>query len=300
MTGLCDYRPGAGTSSEKYNYNTLSRVEIPIDAPATTFTVYIPVIVPLNKQISYTYFGLLYQNTSSTEFPLLQYISTMQTSTSYVIDQVITSSGCSFGPTVNTATGAVLGSSKTDLIVSATYTTGGITANTASSIGAAFTYFSKWDLFRDSQYRNWPLASDCYRVTYLQYSTNYFTYIGTTGSTFTSSYENMTGVVCSVDTTSGITTASINVSTVYLPSGWGKTIPGFGSYSTNTGRIVAMKTSFELIGTLPNIMTSIRFPVVGPSMKNALTYWDILLPVDLPKSVQITVDTGSSSTNLPF
>jgi hypothetical protein len=74
-------------------------------------------------------------------------------------------------------------------------------------------------------------------MKYLYYYTNYNLYL--TGSTFSNSYKTMNGIVCTADTSvTGLSTASLTISTGYLPSKWGKTIPGFGAYSQNTGQLI--------------------------------------------------------------
>jgi hypothetical protein len=301
MIGLCDYRQGSGTSAEKYNYNTLSRIEIPVTAPTTTFTVYIPVSIPKSKQICYTYFGAFYTNTNVaySNFPILKYITSMQTSTSYTLNPAI-SSAATFGPNVNnTVTGATVGASKSNMVLLAKYTGGGVAANTGTNQGSHFTYFSKWDLFQGSTLSAWPLGGTCNLITYLYYSTNYAAYLSS-GATFTSSYQNMTGVICSVTSATSIATATLVVSTGYLPSAWGTVIPGYGAYSTNTGQLVALASSSETIGTMPSIMSSITFPVMGPSMVKTINYWDILLPVPITNSVLLTVTSPNPAINLPF
>lgn len=301
MMGLCDYRQGSGTSADKYNYNTLSRIEVPISAPTTAFTIYIPVSIPASKQICYTYFGAFYTNPNAaySNFPILQYITTMQTSTTYSLNPSISSSA-SFGPNVNnTVSGATVGASKTNMILSAKYTGGGVTANSGANQGAHFTYFSKWDLFQGSALSGWPLTGTCNIISYLYYYTNYAAYLSS-GASFVYSYQNITGVVCSLNSTASITTATLTVAIGYLPSAWGTVIPGNGAYSTNTGQLVALASSYENIGTMPSIMTSITFPVMGPSMVKTINYWDILLPVPITKSIMITVASPNPSINLPF
>lgn len=301
MMGLCDYRQGSGTTSDRYNYNTLSRIEIPVTAPTTTFTVYIPVSIPTSKTVCYTYFGAFYTNTNAafSNFPILKYITTMQTSTSYALNPVISSSG-TFGPNVNnTITGAVVGASKSNMVLMAKYSGGAVTANTGVNQGAHFTYFSKWDLFQGSTLSGWPLTGTCNLISYLYYYTNYAAYLAS-GTTFSYSYQNMTGVVCSLNATGSISTATITVSTGYLPSAWGTIIPGYGAYSTNTGQLIVLAASAENIGTMPSIMTSITFPVMGPSMIKTINYWDILLPVPITNNILLTIASPNPGINLPF
>jgi hypothetical protein len=79
-------------------------------------------------------------------------------------------------------------------------------------------------------------------MKYLFYSTNYAAYL--TGSTFAYSYKKMSGIVCPIDlTNAGLGAASLTISNGYLPAKWGKTIPGFGAYSQNTGQLMYYKTN---------------------------------------------------------
>jgi hypothetical protein len=133
----------------------------------------------------------------------------------------------------------------------------------------------------------------------LYYSTNYAAYLSS-GTTFTYSYQNMSGVVCSVGSTANINAATFNINNGYLPAAWGKIIPGYGAYSTNTGQLVDLAATNNIIGNMPNIMSSITFPVMGPSMSHAVTYWDILLPVPITKSILLTIASSNAAINLPF
>jgi hypothetical protein len=108
----------------------------------------------------------------------------------------------------------------------------------------------------------------------------------------------MTGIVCPVDTTF-VSTAFLTLSKAYLPSDWGKVIPGTGAYSTNTGQIVAHASSYETMSSTPDISSSVTLPIVGGSMKNAITVWTILLPVQIQKSVLLRIKS-STAANLPY
>ena len=70
-------------------------------------------------------------------------------------------------------------------------------------------------------------------LMYLFYTTNYAAYL--TGSAFTYSYKSMKGIVCHTDTSGSITNVNLTIATGYLPSKWGKAIPGYGAVSQNTG-----------------------------------------------------------------
>lgn len=109
----------------------------------------------------------------------------------------------------------------------------------------------------------------------------------------------MTGVVCHCDLLGTITTANITLSTGFLPSKWGITLPGFSAVSSQNGAIAYLRPNTVTIGG--SLTTSgIVFPAVGPMMVNAVGFWSIPLPVPLDQSVRIRVATGSTSINLPF
>lgn len=108
MTGLCDYRPGAATLAEKNNYNTMSRIEIPITNPSTPFTIYIPVILGTSKTTACTYFGTFFTNANNINFPVMQYITTLSTKT-FANNPSVSTAG-TFGLTVSGITGAMAGS----------------------------------------------------------------------------------------------------------------------------------------------------------------------------------------------
>lgn len=90
----------------------------------------------------------------------------------------------------------------------------------------------------------------------------------------------------------------MTLSKVYLPSDWGKVIPGTGAYSTNTGQLVAQASSYQQMSSTPDISSSVTLPIVGGLMKNALTVWTVVLPVAIQKSVLLRVK--SSGPNLPY
>ena len=70
-------------------------------------------------------------------------------------------------------------------------------------------------------------------LSYLYYTTNYAAYL--TGSTFTYNFKSMKGVVCHCDLGGAITGLYLTLSTGYLPTMWGKSIPGYGAISDNLG-----------------------------------------------------------------
>lgn len=70
-------------------------------------------------------------------------------------------------------------------------------------------------------------------MSYLFYTTNYAAYL--LGSTFAYSYKSMKGIVCHTDVSGAITGLNLVIPTAYLPSKWGKAIPGYGSISQNNG-----------------------------------------------------------------
>ncbi len=74
-------------------------------------------------------------------------------------------------------------------------------------------------------------------MKYLYYYTNYNLYL--TGTVFSYSYKTMNGIVCPADiSVAGLSSASLTISSGYLPSKWGKKIPGYGAYSQNNGQLI--------------------------------------------------------------
>lgn len=99
-------------------------------------------------------------------------------------------------------------------------------------------------------------------MNYLFYYTNYAAYL--TGTAFAYSYKRMNGVVCPLDNSvAGLTTATLTVSNGYLPSKWGKKIPGFGAFSQNTGQLMYVKTNYANIGLDLVIAGTITLPPAG-------------------------------------
>lgn len=151
--------------------------------------------------------------------------------------------------------------------------------NSNKQIGSAFTYFSQWDYFQSSTVTGWSSYGSCYLLRYLFYTTNYAAYLSS-GTAFVSSYLPMTGVVCHCDTTNTISGAVLTLSTGYLPSRWGVTVPGYSSVSSQDGTLLYLKTNALTIGgTLT--ASGIVFPTVGPNMVNAVGSWSIPLPIAL-------------------
>ena len=101
-------------------------------------------------------------------------------------------------------------------------------------------------------------------LTYLFYTTNYAAYL--TGSTFVYSYKEMKGIVCHCDLGGAITGLYLTLSNGYLPSKWGKAIPGYGAVSQNTGHLLHLEPNYQNVGNTPTA-TGIVFPGVGPNMK---------------------------------
>ncbi len=142
------------------------------------------------------------------------------------IAQTAATSG-TYGPGVSTA---FVGQNITAMSLKANCPAGGISVNSGNNIGGAFSYFSEWNYIRDSTITGWETFGTCYKMNYVYYNTNYNEYL--TGSTFSYKYKRMNGIICPTDTSAtGVTTASLFISTGYLPSKYGKTLPGYGAYS---------------------------------------------------------------------
>ena len=109
----------------------------------------------------------------------------------------------------------------------------------------------------------------------------------------------MKGVVCSCDLLASISSLYLTLSTGYIPSKWGKAIPGYGAISQNTGALLHLKANYQTVGNTP-VATGITFPAVGPNMVKAIGAFSIPLPVPLDQSSQITITGNPGTTNLPF
>lgn len=174
---------------------------------------------------------------------------------------------------------------------------GTVTVNSGNNIGAAFTYFSKWNYFSAATISGFTTYGTCYSLSYLYYITNYAAYL--LGSTFSSSYNLMTGIVCSCDNSGAISSVTLTASSVTLPAKWGLNLPGFASISESDGslRFVNSNTNYQKIGTALTV-SNITFPAVGPNMIRSVGSWVIPLPVGLDSNVLLTITGGA--TNLPF
>ena len=237
---------------------------------------------------------IAFQTVNSTSgFKSLAYVeSRVLSSVSYTA----TTSG-SYGPQVNTVS-FTPGQQASNLVIFAKSGTS-LTTNTMSNLqlGSAFSYFSQWDYFKTTTISGWT-AGTCRRLNYLYYYTNYAAYLASS-TTFSSTYYEMSGVVCDCDTSGAITTATITLTTGYLPAKWGITVPGWSAISQTNGALLHLKANALNIGG-PLTTTGISFPAVGPSMTNAVGEFSIPLPVALDQNVQITIKTPSLSINLPF
>ena len=142
-----------------------------------------------------------------------------------------------------------------------------VSTNSGNNIGGAFSYFSEWDYFQNSTISGFSSYGTCSMLSYLFYTTNYAAYL--TGSTFTYSYKEMKGVVCHCDLGGSIGGLYLTLSTGYLPSKWGKAIPGHGAISNNDGKLRYLRSNYQNVGTSPTA-TGIVFPGVGPNMASAV------------------------------
>ena len=269
-----------------YNYNSLSRFEISLLAPSTTFSILIPVI---SSQAN-TNFYVAYQTTNATtSFKSLAYVEPKRTIS-------ITNTATTTSTTGLTVSTYNIGQNVTNLVVKAN-NGGTVNTNSGNSIGAAFSYFSQWNYFQGATITGFQTYGTCYTLSYLYYLTNYAAYL--TGSTFSSSYLLMTGIVCSCDVSGSITTATLTVSTVSLPAKWGLNLPGYGAISDYDGtlKFINSNVNYQKIGSSLTV-SNITFPAVGPNMMKSVGNWVIPLPVGLDSSVLITITGGV--TNLPF
>jgi hypothetical protein len=111
----------------------------------------------------------------------------------------------------------------------------------------------------------------------------------------------MKGILCLVDSANGVATSQLTISTGYIPTKWGLTIPGKGAYSQNDGRLLYLNSNYQNVGTTLNILTPITFPSVGPNMVKAVGTWVIPLLVNIDYNVLIIIRGNPTiTTNLPF
>jgi hypothetical protein len=270
----CKYHQGPLTLSsgliEKYTYMALSRFSITLNTPATAFNILIP--VTFSGVQTDTNFYVAYQVKNVTNaYKSLAYVEALRTIT---ISQTANSSG-TFGPVVSAAS---VGQSVSNLQLRATSPLT-LTANTANNLGAAFSYFSEWDYLQSSTVTGFSSFGTCFITSYLFYTTNYAAYIAS-GTAFTYNYKIMKGLVCACDTLASITGLYLTISTGYIPSKWGITLPGYGAISQNSGNLYYLNSNYQAVGTSLTT-TNITFPGVGPNMVNAVGVFTIPLPVAL-------------------
>lgn len=247
-------------------------------------------LIPVVNVGSVTNFYLGFQTVhAASGFKKIEYVEPLFTTT------LTSSSGANgqYGPTVSSST---VGQTVTNLNLFAK-SPSTLTVNSANNIGAGFSYFSEWDYFRNSTWTGWTSFGTCQIMRYLFYKTNYDAYLS--GSTFTSSYKYMSGIVCHCDTAGTITNAVLIFSTGYLPSMWGISLPGNGAISMHTGQRWYFNTNYQNVGGSLTV-TNITYPVVGPNMVRAVGSWYFTLPAPLDRSVRLTIAGITAGTNLPF
>jgi len=167
-----------------------------------------------------------------------------------------------YGPVVTTAT---IGSTITSMQFKANSPSADIAANSGNNIGGGFTYFSPFDYIGPSTITGWEAIGTCYKSYYLYYYTNYAAYIATTSPTFAYSYNKMKGIICPTDIpNTEITSAALTISSGVLPSKWGKNLPGYGSFSQNTGNLLYLKVNYMTVTTDLLISTTVTMPPAGP------------------------------------
>jgi hypothetical protein len=81
----------------------------------------------------------------------------------------------------------------------------------------------------------------------------------------------MKGIICPTDTSNtAITSATLTISTGVLPSKWGKTLPGYGAYSQNTGNLLYLKTNYMTVTNDLVISTPVSLPPAGPLLTKSV------------------------------
>jgi hypothetical protein len=253
---------------------SLSRFEVPLTAPSVSFNILIP--VTLSAVQTDTNFYVAYQTTNTTNsYKSVGYVEAKRLIS---LTNSIGMSG-SFGLQVS---GKSVGATVTGMTMKAN-NGGSLTVNSGNNIGAGFSYFSEWDYFNTTtaaSITGWTTYGTCVMLKYLYYYTNYANYL--TGSTFSSSYKFITGIVCHCDSSGSISSAILTIPTVYLPSKWGLVEPGYGAISEYQGKLVNYNTNsaYQTIGTSLTV-SGITFPAFGPSMMKAVGSFQIPLPVGL-------------------
>lgn len=254
-TPFCKFNRGYEATPNIYNYQTLSRIDIPMSTPSSSFNILVPVTFGATQTTTNLYIG--YQKKDpTTGKKYLVYIEPMRTITIGTPSSV----AGSYGPVV---TSAFVGQSIPSLSLKADLVGTTPTINSLNNIGAAFSYFSEWDYIKSSTLTGWESYGTCYKMSYLYYYTNYAAYL--TGTTFAYSYKRMNGVVCPLDlSVAGLGTAALTVSTGYLPAKWGKTLPGYGAYSQNNGQLMYINTNYATISQDLIIAGAVTLPPAGP------------------------------------
>lgn len=136
-------------------------------------------------------------------------------------------------------------------------------------------------------------------MNYLFYYTNYAAYLS--GTTFSYNYKKMSGVVCLLDSSvAGLTTATLTIATGYLPSKWGKTIPGNGAYSQNNGQLLYINSNFASIGQDLLISGAITLPPAGSLLVRSVGAFKFVLPAPLDGNTQVSILGTPGTTNVPF
>jgi hypothetical protein len=261
--------------------------------PTGAFNVFIPVTFGSTDGNKYLYIG--YQKINPvTKRKYLAYIEPMRTS-----NIIAGAAGTgTFGPDVSST---YVGKTVTNLglkanLVGTAPGRNGL-ASPPNDIGAAFSYFSEWDYIKSSTISGWTSFGTCYKMNYLFYYTNYDLYL--TGITFAFKYKRMSGVVCTIDNTvTGLSTAQLTISTGYLPSKWGKDIPGYGAYSNSGGHIMYLAKNAAPIANDLLIADPITLPPSGPSLERSVGEFVIPLPASLDGNTQISI--SGNPGNIPF
>lgn len=256
-TPFCQYKKGYSNPAVQ-NYQSMSRFDVQLSAPATSFNVFIPVTFTAGQTDVNFYIGYQVKD------PVTGIVSLafIQSFTKTSITQGNPTASGTYGPVVSAAT---IGSTISSMQFKASSPTAGINVNSANNIGGGFTYFSAFDYIGSSTITGWSAIGTCYKAYYLYYYTNYAAYIATTSPTFSYSYNKMKGIICPTDTSNtGITTAVLTISSGVLPSKWGKTLPGYGAYSQNTGNLLYLTTNYMSVTNDLVISTAVTLPPAGP------------------------------------
>jgi len=146
-TPFCKFNKGYETTPNIKNYQTLSRIDIPMTNPTSAFNIFIPVTFAANPANKNLYIGYQKKDPTTGKKSLV-YIEPMRTISINVASTV----AGDFGPVVSSA---YVGQTVSSMGLKANLVGTTPTLNAGNNIGSAYSYFSEWDYIRDSTLTGW-------------------------------------------------------------------------------------------------------------------------------------------------